>query len=174
MLSCSSMAVGTWELAFVLLFLVLVPVLIFLIVRAYRFKKVLNDKVITRGLSGVAGSTVNLTCPAGQKISIYRANYICTNPTANADGTSFESTTCDPFYSSGGQEMSIYNPATTLDAVNNPGQIMSQYNPVVKCNGQQKCSFTVPSVDPSQTGMCNGTTCTGTIQLVGTYDCVPE
>lgn len=172
------MVVGTWELASILILLVLIPVLIFLIIRAYKFKKTLNDRVVTRGLSGVGGSTVNLSCPAGQKISVFRAMYICTNPTTPGGGTAqVEDPTCDPFYSSQGQFTSLYNADTTIDVVANPNDATTAANIVQQCNGQEKCSFTIPQADPSSSsriGMCSGKTCTGTVQLVGTYDCVPE
>lgn len=177
------MAVGTWELAFILILLLLIPVFIFFIYRANKFKKTLSGRSVTRGLSGVAGATVNLSCPSGQKISVYKANYICTNPQVTAGGTSHESSTCDPFFQPDvGQSTSFYNPDTTLDLVNGPTTVNPQYNVVAKCNGSRTCSFVVPSVDPSMSGtMCNipgqtPSSCTsngGTIQLVGTYDCVP-
>jgi hypothetical protein len=84
--------------------------------------------------------------------------YICTSPDTN----NFENPVCDPFYSGNGQLTNYFNPSTTQDQSSNISQA---------CAGKQTCSWQIPS---TVSNICNGQSCQGQIQLVGTYDCVPS
>lgn len=152
-----------YEIFFILFFFVLVIVGFLILYKSFEYHKNLSSKTITRGMNGSQGKTVNLTCPSGQKIKTYKANYICTS------ASPYETQSCDPFWSTEGQLTNFFNPSNTLDI---SSQISSQ------CDGKETCSWTVPS--GSSVGICqqktsgssNGSPCIGKLQLVGTYDCV--
>jgi hypothetical protein len=151
-----------YEIFFILFFFILVIVGLVVLYRSFEFHKNLTSKVITRGLNGIQGQNVSLTCPPGQKISVYKANYVCTS------NQSFESSTCDPFWSTDGQLTNFFNPVNTYDVSDEISK---------KCNGGNSCTWTIPS--GSGIGICqqqtpnslNGQPCSGVLQLIGTYDC---
>lgn len=151
-----------YEIFFVLFFFVLVIVGLVVLYQSFEFHKSLTTKVITRGLNGNQGTTVNLTCPPGQKIKVYKANYVCTS------NSSFESSTCDPYWSTQGQLTNFFNPSNTFDISSSISK---------KCNDRESCSWNIPpgsgiGICQQQTpGTLNGEVCSGILQLVGTYDC---
>jgi hypothetical protein len=153
--------VETLELSLILIGVLFIGVLIFAFFKTFYYGRQLTSNVITRGLNGVGGSTVNITCPSGQNITVNKANYICTS------GTNIESSGCDPYYQSNGQQTTFFNPNNTLDVTSTLA---------TQCNGKSSCSIAIPS---SQAAICaqkgpgtnDGGPCTGQIQLIGTYDC---
>jgi hypothetical protein len=107
-------------------------------------------------MNGVQGQTVNLVCPPGQVISLAEGNttapravYICAGDTS-----------CDPFYQPTGQTSNFFNTQNTSD-------VSSQVS--AECSGKNTCSWSIPT--NIVTGTCSS--CSGQIQLIGTYDCVP-
>lgn len=154
-----------YEIFFILFFFALVIVGMIILYKSYEYNKKLTSQTLTRGMNGSQGKTVNMTCPAGQKIKVFKAHYVCTN------GTFYEDSSCDPYWSPNGQLTNFFNPSNTLDVAGQIGQ---------KCNGSETCEFKVP--DGSGIGICgqknpgtlNGSPCSGILQLIGTYDCVPN
>lgn len=158
----------TYELVLILVLLVGAGLAILTFFTSYRQRSKIASSVVTRGLNGVAGQTLQLQCPAGSVISLKeastpRAVYVCSNPTSS----NFESPSCDPYYQgSNGQFSSYFNPATTIDVSSTVS---------AACAGKNSCSWTVPSSSSSDVAtICNGMSCAGEIQLIGTYDCVPQ
>jgi hypothetical protein len=161
---------GTIEIVVMVVLFVILTLAVITTITSYTHSKSLESATITRGLNGVAGQSITLQCPAGQSISLQNTNpttpravYVCSSPTSQ----NFESQTCDPYYQGlSGQYSSYFNPSTTRDV---SATIQAQ------CDGKNSCQIIVPAAsDSSVAGICNGSTCTGEIQLIGTYDCVPN
>jgi len=125
-------------------------VFVYLLFRTYQQKKLILAKVETFGFSGKAGDTLNLSCPAGKTISIYRAKAICGD---------YESTACDPD-TSPDENSSI--PAHALNVTSTIG---------AQANGKQSASVTLPSGLASQ--VCSSGSCSGNTGVLfsGTYTC---
>lgn len=158
------MAIGMWEIAGILILLLFTGISIFAFISSEKYNRQLSSKTLTRGLNGIGGSTVNLQCPSGQTINIYKANYVCTS------NSSFENPGCDPYWQTSGQKSTFFNPLNTYDVSADMKN---------ECNGKSSCSWNVPSgssvniCGQSSANSLNGTACTGQLQLIGTYDCVP-
>lgn len=165
---------NTWTFSTFFVLGILIIIAIYTFVSSWLVRRSLANNIITRGANGVQGQTLNLTCPAGQQIRINtsslpggmtRSRYVCSNPTPlGGDGTLTEDPECDPYFQSTGQLTSNFNPATTLDATKD------LYN---ECNGKNQCTFTIPS-PTTLPNICGGKVCTGHIQLIANYDCVPQ
>lgn len=155
-----SKMMGTVELGFILVLLAVTGFAAFTFFKSYSFHKKLSTETLTRGMNGVAGSTIKLTCPVGQKIKVYKANYVCTSTVSQ------ENATCDPYWQQNGQVSNFFNPLNTFDAGATLGD---------QCNGKQDCSITVPSAlnvcQQTTANALDGKQCQGQIQLIGTYDC---
>lgn len=147
---------------------ILVIIFILLIgsnILTYRKRDEINEKTVTKGLNGIQGQTLNLSCPAGQTISflnknqgnMYRVALIC----GDVSGTN--ASACDSFV--GDQTQSFYN-SNSIDVVNTP---TFNLNDLEKKNSG---SFVIPDgSDPR----VNKVGCLGSckqIQVVGTYDCI--
>lgn len=155
--------VDTLELSLILIGVFFIGLLVFGFFKTFHYGRQLAGNTITRGLNGIGGTTLNITCPSGQKITVNKANYICTS------GMGIENTGCDPYYQQDGQQTTFFNPNNTLDVTSTLG---------TQCNGKASCSISIPS---SQTSICgqsgpgqnNGGPCPSgsQIQLIGTYDC---
>ena len=124
--------------------------------RAEMYNKDIANTVTTKGMNGVGGKEITLSCPPSHKISIYRATYISTDP----DDNNFENPDIDGFYSPDGQLANFYNTTTTVDALANDPNI-------AKLNNLSTAKFTIPK---SFANVGNNSI----LQLVGSYDCVPK
>lgn len=159
------MDLNTWEIAFVIILMLIGCSLIFTFITSYKFKKNLDQKILTRGMNGIEGSTINMTCPSGQKIKVYKANYVCSS------GSITENPECDPYWRTSGQKSNFFNPLNTFDV---SSQISSS------CDGKELCVWNIPKgssmkiCGQSSGNTLDGSVCTGQLQLIGTYDCVPE
>lgn len=151
--------------------------LVFLLIAAavtlffsYSYGKKLSNNTMTFGMSGLAGSTVNLQCPAGQVISFTNNNPTTTRGALVCSGNP----QCDGF--AGNQLAHFFNTeepgATAIDVFNN-----SSFGDIQGCAGKQQCSWTVPVASDSRLGGTCLSTCSGSggqLQFIGTYDCVPK
>jgi len=146
--------------------------LVFLLVGAaltyffsYSYGKKLTNNTITKGMSGLSGTTLNLQCPAGQVISFTNNNSTTTRGAMVCSGD----LQCDGFYqpaSAGGQTITFFNPTNTIDVFND-----TSFTDIQGCSGKNQCSWQIPSQsDPRLTGCLKS--CSGTLQFIGTYDCI--
>lgn len=152
-----------FEIAILLILLVIFGYVSYMFVRSRMYAHSINSSTLSRGLNGIGGQTITLQCPSSHNISLYRAVYFKTNPNTNG----VEDDSIDAFYSTNGQMSSLYNftdqtsdgKARAVDATQDPN--------LNAANGKNKFTFTIPT---SYSELSN----TGTLHLVGTYDCVPK
>jgi len=95
----------------------------------------------TRGINGKTGDKKELKCEVGVIHIDKDSRYVC-----NDDGS------CDPFNSDGS-----INTSTTGSALSD----------LKKCEGKDKCSFTIPD----KTSVCSG--CSSSM-LIANYSCQPK
>jgi len=159
----------------ILAVLAIVVILVITLVTTHNFNKKLNTITFTKGASGVAGQTINMSCPADMNIdyggsnATNRAVLICSNLiNTNAAGHGAENMFCDPYYQENGQLTNFFNPSTTSDIT---------ASMIQTCAGKNTCSYVIPA---NYGGTLNSQTCTtncaatgGQLQLISTYDCVP-
>lgn len=130
--------------------------------------KGLSGQVSTKGMNGLAGQTVNMSCPSGQVISFSKINNTSTRGSLVCLGDS----SCDAFYQPSGQNTNFFNPSTTVDVFSSS----SQFKDIQACEGQQNCSWTIPTSSDTRlpTRSTNGGCLTSCKQLafIGTYDCI--
>lgn len=129
------------------------------------FQDQLLDKVMTKGMNGVSGQTINLSCPPEMVISYKNNNGNITRGAIISLGDP----SCDPFYQKAGQQGSFFNPATTIDAL----AANSLFKDITSLEGLNKGSFTVPSPnDPNLKGTCLASA--KQLGFIGTYDCIKK
>jgi hypothetical protein len=136
-----------------------VGVALYFFIVSQKKKSTYTSQTVTRGMNGSQGKEITLTCPSGQVISVADAVYVCTSD------TSVENASCDPYVSNANAitNGSPYN-LNNVDTTTGMQAISSQ------CNGLGSCTITVPTTNSK---VCNGSGCgTGTLQLIGTYNCV--
>jgi hypothetical protein len=164
---------STFEVAIMVLLIFAVIVVGYLYYGAYQKKNELIQKPSTKGMNGIGGDTINLTCPAGQVISFDKINTTSTRGSLVCLGDS----TCDAFYQPDGQEKSFFNPSNTIDVFS----ASSPFKDIKNCAGQQTCSWTIPDKTDSRLPKQSSTPgaclkdCSGpsaTLGFIGTYDCV--
>jgi hypothetical protein len=135
--------------------------------RSYRFGSGIGA-VITRGMSGLSGTTVQLTCPAGKTISFENNNPTTTRGALVCSGNP----TCDGFWSTSGQNSSFYNPTNTIDVMASG----SPFTDLLSLEGQNSGSWNIPL--PTDTRIPSSSCLSGCsgqgqqLQFIGTYDCV--
>lgn len=138
-------------------------------ISSYLYGKKLRGATVTRGMSGTSGQVVNLQCSPGQTIS-----FTNNNPTTSRAvllAPVFTNSSCDPFFTpSTGQSQTFFNQSTTVDLLASG----APYSLSSSCEGQNSCSFTVPSpTDSSLSGLASGCLSqASSVSLIGTYDCV--
>lgn len=153
---------GLFSVSFITLLIIILILLGGSLFLTYRKRNEINEKVTTKGLNGIQGQTLNLSCPSGQTISFknknqgntYRVALVCGDSGANA---------CDSFL--GDQTQSFYN-SNSIDVVNT-----STFN-LKDLEGKNSGNFVVPDGSDSRV---NKVGCLGSckqIQVVGTYDCI--
>lgn len=149
--------IGTTELTFIILLVIVLFIAIWWFAVAMNYKSHLNKSTYTRGANGNENQTIKMKCGSGKKICVYRATQICTNP----DSSNFENSNLEPF-SGGTQNISYgdFDPGTTVDFTSK----MSQ-----ECNGKSECDY---RFTPDWTS--KGTECNGNSQLIATYNCVAD
>lgn len=138
--------------------------------KAYQNKQQLIQKPSTKGMNGIGGSTIQLTCPPGQVISFDKINTTSTRGSLVCLGDP----NCDGFFQPGvGQNTSFFNPKTTIDVFSSS----SKFTDIQECEGKESCEWTIPTSSdsrlPSQSttpGYCL-TKCAGQVSFIGTYDC---
>ena len=164
---------STLEVAIVVLLIFAVIVVSYSYYGAYQKKKELLQKPSTKGMNGIGGDTINLTCPSGQVISFDKINATSTRGSLVCLGDG----TCDGFYQPNGQEKNFFNPSNTIDVFSDS----SPFTDIKNCKGQQNCSWTIPVQTDSRLPTQSSTpgaclkNCSGNLGFIGTYDCVsPE
>lgn len=149
------------SVSFVTILIIIFILLIGSNILTYRKRDEINQKVVTKGLNGIQGQTLNLSCPNGQTISfknknqgnMYRVALVCGDITGE----------CDSFL--GDQTQSFYN-SNSIDVVNTP-----TFN-LKDLEGKNSGSFVVPDGSDLRVSKVG---CLGNckqIQVVGTYDCI--
>lgn len=151
---------GLLSVIFITILLIIFILLIGSNILAYRENTKINNRTITRGINGIQGQTINLSCPSGQTISFSNPNTTLSR-VALICGSKLS---CDSF--TGDQTKSFYN-SNSIDLVTTPSTLN-----ISSLQGKNSGSFVVPnSSDPR----VNSVGCLGgcnNIQVVGTYDCV--
>lgn len=150
------------SVSFITILLIILVLLVGSNILTIRKHEQLISNVITKGINGMQGQTLNLSCPVGQVISfknlnknIYRVALIC-----GSSGTT--SSTCDSF--TGDQSKSFYN-SNSIDLTQS-----DNFN-LKSLEGKNSGSFVVPdATDKRVSGVGCLKGCTN-IQVVGTYDC---
>lgn len=102
--------------------------------------------VYVRGANGSEGRKINMICPTGTKIDVNEAVLIC----SDVDSGGIQPK-CDPFNDDG-----TFNKRNTQNIKRNLSR---------DCDGFEKCTFTVPSLDSDDCGNCKRS------QLISTYYC---
>lgn len=161
------MALSMFEIGIIILLIVGIGIMITSFIFSHNFQNQLLDKVMTKGMNGVSGQTINLTCPPQMVISYKNNNKNITRGAIIAIGEP----TCDAFFQRGvGQNGSFFNPNTTVDALAPD----SPYKDITSLEGQNKGSFTVPK--PNDPNLPKGSCLASAAQLafIGTYDCIKK
>lgn len=160
-----------WEIAAIVILLMILGACVYTYYSAWQYRntpigntgQTLAKSVSTRGMNGVAGQNLQLTCPAGQVISFKPANTTSTRGALICTGDS----KCDAFYQKGGQTKTFFNPSTTIDVFAND----SKFTDLAACEGQNKCEWTIPGSSDSRVSGCIAS-CKGQVSFIGTYDCI--
>lgn len=158
-----------WDVIFIFLLLLVAIIVVTSFGFSEKYNLDLTSRTYTFGLNGIAGDTINMSCPSGKSIQVEKAHYICTSGTQNISSNGqFENPNCDPFWQSTGQNTTFFNPANTVDYTSTLSKM---------CNGSNSFSFQIPQSIINICGQTSpnslkGTPCDGQLQLVGTYDCV--
>jgi hypothetical protein len=162
------MALSMFEIGIIILLIMGVSVMIVQFILSRSFQKKLTDKVVVKGMNGLAGSTIKLTCPPEMVISFTNPNSVLTRGAVVALGDP----TCDAFAQTAGQTTSFFNPATTIDVF----ETNSLFPQVDACKGKNTCSFVVPDWQSTQIPTTGNGSClrkTGQkLAFIGTYDCI--
>lgn len=138
--------------------------MIMLLINTKKRETKINTNITVRGMNG--SEKVGLVCPVNQKISIQpmklkdfnypdRAVCICSN-----DVNGIENSNTDSFYSPNG---AYYN--------SNSVSVLSDIQK--KCEGKNSCDYIIPSLSDLQK-INPKFQCNGKIQMIGTYDCIPQ
>lgn len=158
-----------FSVSFITILVIVLVLLVGSIILTYRKSEEINSKVVTKGLNGLQGQTLNLVCPSGQSISfknknqsnVYRVALVCgdvPNTTNPKPCDSFAGGTSD-------QSQSFYN-SNSIDIINT-----STFN-LKDLQGKNSGTFVVPDASDPRV---NKVGCLGSckqIQVVGTYDCM--
>jgi hypothetical protein len=168
-LNSKKMVVTTLEVIVVTTLIMLAIAMVVSYIASIFFGKKLASYVITRGMNGMQGTTLNLSCPVGQVIDFTNNNPKTTRGALICTGDA----SCDAF-ANYDQNNTFYNPATSIDVFG----AGSPFTDLQKCAGQQTCPWTVPlktDVRLAASGPYQGCLqrCLGKIAFVGTYDCIP-
>lgn len=105
---------------------------------------------ITRGVNGLSGTSLTLTCPTGRTIKTTQVVYVCN------DVDSKRQPTCDPQLPNGDFDSSHTNSQDGMTLLQ--GQ----------CDGKNSCTVTLPS----DVKLCTGDNACKNVALIGTYNCV--
>lgn len=159
---------GLLSVSFITILVIIFVLLIVSNILAYRESSKINSKVVTRGINGLQGQTINLSCPAGQTISFSNPNATLAR-VALVCGSAYASQ-CDSF--TGDQTKSFYN-ANSINLITTPTSLN-----ISSLQGKNSGSFTVPDASDPRVNTPTTSTCLkglqscSNIQVVGTYDCV--
>jgi len=170
------MAASMLEIGIVIILVAAVLIVGVSYIMAFRHQQTVNKQVTTRGMNGLEGATLNLSCPPGQVISfdsynsvISRGALFCSASDAGENANP-PATTNDGFFQfKTGQNNKFFNPSTTLNLTEDNSPLTLK-----NCKGKNSCSFTIPiksDADVAKVPALNK--CPGKIAFVGTYDCVP-
>lgn len=159
------MALSMFEIGIIILLIAGISIMIVTFIFSRSFQKKLLSKIVVKGMNGLQGKTISLTCPPEMTISFDNQNTNLSRGTLVSLGDS----TCDPFYQPGvGQKASFFNPATTVDVMDPT----SSFQDVRKCEGKNSCSFVVPDSTDSDIPAGSCLKQARQIALIGTYDCI--
>lgn len=158
------------EAGIVVILIFAVALLGYSLFMAVQNKKKLSKNITTKGMNGLAGATLNLSCPAGQVIGFDKINTTSTRGALVCLGD----VSCDGFFQPGvGQTTSFFNPSTTIDVF----ATGSKFDLKEECEGKQTCTWVIPNkndsrlpVQSSSPGSCLAK-CAGNMAFIGTYDC---
>lgn len=164
------MVASTFEIGIVVILVAAVLIVGVSYIYSFYFKNGISGKTVTRGMNGLEGTTINLSCPTGQVINfdsynsvILRGVLFCS---ASDKGENSPPPSIDGFFQRKGQNKNFFNPAATIDLTSDSSPFSLK-----SCKGKNSCSFTVPdNTDANVKKVLGG--CTGKIAMVGTYDCV--
>ena len=163
------MVLSMFEIGIIILLVMGISVMIVQFLLSRNFQKKLTDKVIVKGMNGVAGTKINLTCPPEMVISFKNPNSVLTRGALIAIGDR----SCDAFSQPNvGQNTNFFNPATTIDVFEK-----ESFFPEIKndCEGKNKCSFTVPDSSNKQIPRVSCLATPGQkLAFIGTYDCIAK
>lgn len=160
-----------WEIGAIIVLLMILAAAAYTYYSAWKYRNTpiggtghtLANAVSTRGMNGVAGQKLNLTCPSGQVISFKPANTTSTRGALVCTGDA----KCDPFYQKGGQTKTFFNPSTTIDVF----ETGSKFTDLADCEGENSCEWEIPGAKDSRVDGCVAS-CKGTVSFIGTYDCI--
>ena len=159
--------VSMWLVAVATFLFVVVLFLGIAYYKAHRYGSDVGDATITRGMSGLAGQTVQLQCPPGKVISFTNNNPTTSRGVIVSSGDPG----CDGFWQPSGQGQleSFFNSEKTIDVMSSVGP----FTDLLSLEGQNSGTWTIPLQNDSRipTSSCISST-TGQVQFVGTYDCV--
>lgn len=161
------MSLSMFEIGIIILLVMGIAIMIASFIFSHSFQNGLLDKIIVKGMNGLEGDTVTLTCPPEMKISFTNKNsYLTRGAIISLD----DSIDCDPFFQSNGQTSSFYNPSTTIDTLDSS----NGFTDITGCEGQNSCSFKVPdasdSLIPSKSCLKNSKK----LAFIGTFDCIKK
>ncbi len=146
--------VNTFEIASIVILLVIFGIAIWWFIVAKRFESYLDTTTVARGANLHGPGNVNLSCQDGKTITVATAVQVCTDP----DSNNYENPSTDPI-STGLKSYGQFNPDTTVNLLKSMGD---------KCNGKTDCTY---SFSPSR--YKNGVVCGGESQLISVYYCSP-
>jgi hypothetical protein len=155
------MAISMWEVAIITILVIVAVTFGISYYLSNRLTKTLAGSTITRGMNGLAGTTVSLQCPAGMNISFSNLS-----PTTRGALLCSGDASLDAFASPTGSSM--YNTANIVDVFG----AGSQFTDLLGCAGANTCSWAIPTTSDPRLAGTPVAGCTGQLQFIGTYDCV--
>lgn len=118
-------------------------------------------------------NSVNLICPDGKQVCVYKATQICTNP----NNSNVENASTDPMVTSltaknnnGDYTWSQFNPDTTADLTQDINATCGTGNDMN--TSQSSCTYDF--VPKTTTTSGKPFSCNGEIQLIASYTCQPS
>ena len=155
-----------WTIALLVILIMAVGVMGYNYYSSLSYGSELKSATISRGMNGIAGQTINLTCPSGTVIDFTNPNPTTTRGAIVCTGTSG----CDAFWSAAGQMGNFYT-ANIVDvfATNSP------FTDLASLAGKNSGSWTIPTSSDTRipSGSCLRN-CQKPLQFIGTYDCIPQ
>jgi hypothetical protein len=157
----------TWEIGVIIILVVVLGIAIYSFIMSRRYHGNISSNVMTKGMSGLSGTKVNLQCPAGQVISFKAGNPTSTRGSLVCLGDP----KCDAFHQQAGQDTTFFNPATTIDVFD---KTISKFTDIMECENQEQCTWKIPSSSDSRIPVASCLSKCSNLAFIGTYDCVAK